>query len=366
MSTVNANQVKRIKVMVSERAKECGIIPSVAQEKFKKLVADYYEVETISTKDILAEDYEYLCSLINAEIKPIETKKSVFELISLVQGDLAREGISKDRTNQKQNYKFRGIDDVYNALSSSMARHGLVCVPEVLEIIKDSEKKTSSGGTMQYFIVKIKYTFYAPNGDFVVAIMYGEAANSGDKGLSVASSVAYKYMAFQTFAIPTEGDHDPENHSPEFVPAPKISPEQAAFLRNEIIGFAQKNFPNEDPKTIGKVVVSYLGVGAVSDLTANSFERIKKDLLVILNEATVALKKDLLSVEQLNTLENMLTDFSAAINSPLSEMKARVLENLNIIYKTNVDNKPLKSLSDIKASDFGMAKDLIGSLFEEK
>jgi hypothetical protein len=199
--------------------------------------------------------------------------------------------------------------------------------------------------------------------------MYGEAANSGDKGLSVASSVAYKYMAFQTFAIPTEGDHDPENHSPEFVPIPKvqlISSEQAAFLRNEIIGFAQKNFPNEDPKTIGKMVVSYLGVGAVSDLMVSEFEVIKRDLLIILNESTVALKKDLLSVEQLNTLENMLTDFSAAINSPLSEMKARVLENLNIIYKTNVDNKPLKSLSDIKASDFGMAKDLIGSLFEEK
>jgi hypothetical protein len=358
MSTVNANQVKRIKVMVSERAKECGIIPSVAQEKFKKLVADFYEVETISTKDILVEDYEHLCSLINAEIKPIETKKSVFELISLVQGDLAREGISKDRTNQKQNYKFRGIDDVYNALSSSMARHGLVCVPEVLEIIKDSEKKTSSGGTMQYFIVKIKYTFYAPNGDFVVAIMYGEAANSGDKGLSVASSVAYKYMAFQTFAIPTEGDHDPENHSPEFVPIPKvqlISPEQAAFLRNEIIGFAKKEFPNTDPKTIGKMVASYLGVSAISDLMASEFEVIKRDLLIILNESTVALKKDLLSVEQLNELENMFADFSASSNSPLSEMKSMVLEKLN-----------LKSFSDIKSNDFEQVKDLIGSLFEEK
>ena len=62
-----------------------------------------------------------------------------------------------------------------------------------------------------------------------------------------------------------------------------------------------------------------------------------------------------LSVEQLNQLENMLTDFSAATNSPLSEMKLMVLEKLN-----------LKSFSDIKSNDFEEVKDLIGSLFEEK
>lgn len=64
-----------------------------------------------------------------------------------------------------------------------------------------------------------------------------------------------------------------------------------------------------------------------------------------------------LSVEQLNQLENMLTDFSAATNSPLSDsgMKLMVLEKLN-----------LKSFSDIKSNDFEEVKDLIGSLFEEK
>lgn len=134
-----------------------------------------------------------------------------------------------------------------------------------------------------------------------------------------------------------------------------ISPDQAAFLRNEIIGFARKEFPNEDPKTIGKMVVSYLGVNSISDLTASEFDSIARSLLTILNNATATLKPELLSVEQLNQLENMLTDFSAATNSPLSEMKLMVLEKLN-----------LKSFSDIKSNDFEEVKDLIGSLFEEK
>lgn len=42
----------------------------------------------------------------------------VYQAINKVQADLARTGISKDRTNtQGSGYKFRGIDDVFNALS---------------------------------------------------------------------------------------------------------------------------------------------------------------------------------------------------------------------------------------------------------
>ena len=358
MSTINSNQVKLLKVMVSERAKECGITPSVAQEKFKQLVADYYEVETISTKEILVEDYEHLCSLINAEIKPIETKKSVFELISLVQGDLAREGISKSQTNKFDKYNFRGIDDVYNSLSPLMAKHGLVCIPFVVSSPTTKDKATKSGGSDYLTTIEVEYRLFSPSGEMVITKVFGEGSDRGDKSINKAMSSAYKNMAFQLFAIPTEGDNDPENHSPEFVPTPTvqlISLEQSGFLRNEIIGFARKEFPNTDPKLIGKMFVSYLGVGAISDLTASEFELIKRSLSAMLNEVTATLKAELLSVEQLNQLENMLTDFSAATDSPLSEMKSMILEKLN-----------LKSFSDIKSNDFEKVKDLIESLFEEK
>jgi hypothetical protein len=41
--------------------------------------------------------------------------------------------------------------------------------------------------------------------------------DSGDKATNKAMSAAYKYMAFQTFAIPTEGDNDADNHTHEIV-----------------------------------------------------------------------------------------------------------------------------------------------------
>ena len=48
---------------------------------------------------------------------------SVYKAINAVQAELAKTGISKDRTNtQGSGYKFRGIDDVYNSVSPLLAK----------------------------------------------------------------------------------------------------------------------------------------------------------------------------------------------------------------------------------------------------
>jgi hypothetical protein len=39
--------------------------------------------------------------------------------------------------------------------------------------------------------------------------------DSGDKATNKAMSAAYKYMAFQTFAIPTEGENDADHQTHE-------------------------------------------------------------------------------------------------------------------------------------------------------
>jgi hypothetical protein len=43
--------------------------------------------------------------------------------------------------------------------------------------------------------------------------------DSGDKATNKAMSAAYKYAAFQMFAIPTEGDNDADGHTHEVVRA---------------------------------------------------------------------------------------------------------------------------------------------------
>jgi hypothetical protein len=140
----------------------------------------------------------------------------VYQAINAVQTELAKVGISKSsRNNQGSGYNFRGIDAVYNVLSSIMAQNGLCIIPRMLT--RTCEERTSkSGGALFYVTVEAEFDLVsAEDGSKHTARTFGEAMDSGDKATNKAMSAAYKYMAFQTFAIPTEGDNDADAHSHE-------------------------------------------------------------------------------------------------------------------------------------------------------
>lgn len=143
--------------------------------------------------------------------------RNVFALIAAVSADLAQRGIAKDQFNAHQKFKFRGIDDLYNALGPAMSRAGLVCIPkmisrecEVYETTNDSGAKKRALQTLVF----MEFRFISSHdGSDVTVCMYGEAADHGDKGTSKAASMAYKSAMFQTFCIPLEGDNDADAHS---------------------------------------------------------------------------------------------------------------------------------------------------------
>jgi len=139
----------------------------------------------------------------------------VYACIAAVSAEIAKTGISKDRSNQQQGYKFRGIDDVYNALAPLMSKQGLVVIPRILSR-ECVERQTAKGGTLFYVTVAAEFDFVAAaDGSKVTARSFGEAMDSADKATNKAMSAAYKYTAFQTFCIPTEGDNDADAHTPE-------------------------------------------------------------------------------------------------------------------------------------------------------
>lgn len=146
---------------------------------------------------------------------------NVFAKIAAVQGELAKVGIAKNRRNQQgSGYNFRGIDDVYSALSPLLAAHGLVIIPRVTcrECV---ERASKNGGALFYVTVHAEFDFVsADDGSIHTAATFGEAMDSGDKATNKAMSAAYKYAAFMTFAIPTEGDNDADAHTPEVAPQP--------------------------------------------------------------------------------------------------------------------------------------------------
>lgn len=140
----------------------------------------------------------------------------VYQAINAVQTELAKTGISKtSRNNQGSGYNFRGIDDIYNHLSSIMAAHGLCIIPRMLS--RSCETHTSkNGGTLFYVVIEAEFDLVsAEDGSKHIARTFGEAMDTGDKATNKAMSAAYKYMAFQTFAIPTQGDNDADSQTHE-------------------------------------------------------------------------------------------------------------------------------------------------------
>ena len=139
----------------------------------------------------------------------------VYQAINAVQKALAKQGISKDRKNQQQGYSFRGIDDVYNVVSPLLAEHGLCILPRVLSR-QCEERVGKNGGTLFYVTVEAEFDIVcAEEGSKHTIKTFGESMDSGDKATNKAMSAAYKYAAFQAFAIPTEGDNDADAHTHE-------------------------------------------------------------------------------------------------------------------------------------------------------
>lgn len=197
---------------------------------------------------------------------------AVYKAIAAVQGDLAKVGIAKANRNSQQGYNFRGIDDVYAALSPLLAKHGLCVIPRVIDRTM-LEKTTSKGNPLFYVTVHAEFDFVsAEDGSKHTAATYGEAMDSGDKATNKAMSAAYKYAAFMTFAIPTEGDNDADATTHDV--AATISQEQFAELQDLM---------DRSATTAEKICEGYK-IDAVALLPAKSFPALKNRLTKIAEE----------------------------------------------------------------------------------
>lgn len=142
----------------------------------------------------------------------------VYRAINLVQADLVKIGLGKDQKNKFDNYMYRGIDGLYNALGPLLAKHGLCVLPRVLSR-ESTERKSDKGKALFYVVVDVEFDFVAASdGSKHTVRMFGEAMDRGDKATNKAITAAYKYAAFQAFAIPTEGTPDADEESHEVAP----------------------------------------------------------------------------------------------------------------------------------------------------
>jgi len=154
--------------------------------------------------------------------------------------------IGKNQTNKQQGFKYRGIDDVMNALQPLMVKHKLYAVPNVLEQHRE-ERTTTKGASLFYSILKVEYSFFAADGSSASAVVIGEGMDSGDKASNKAMAVAFKYACFQVFCIPTEEMPDPDAETP---PPSTPAPPKDIHFKCETCGDVLAPYTGDDGKTV--------------------------------------------------------------------------------------------------------------------
>lgn len=123
-----------------------------------------------------------------------------------------REVAKKDR-NTAQNFSFRGIDAVVNAVAPALRAHNVVVMPHVEEY-NFNNMTTSGGKSAMHVTLKVRYRFTGQEGDFLDSVVMGEAIDYGDKAVSKAMSVAFRTVLLQALVLPTD-DVDPDAQSYE-------------------------------------------------------------------------------------------------------------------------------------------------------
>lgn len=138
----------------------------------------------------------------------------IYERIAAVMRDV--HAVSKSRTNSFHKYQFRGIDDVLAAVAGALRDHEVFIAPNIQGDPKVVERVTTQGKAELHIVVHVLWKAYTVDGSFIECSTLGEASDTGDKGCNKAMSASQKYMLIQLLSIPTEGDNDTENRSPEF------------------------------------------------------------------------------------------------------------------------------------------------------
>lgn len=130
--------------------------------------------------------------------------------------------IAKGDRNKDQGFDYRGIDATINSVGPALRAHGVSVLPVGVEILESERYETKKGTLMHGMVTRHDWLVLGPTGEAltypdgrpVILQTLGQAADSGDKVATKASSVAHRTVILQSLAVPT-GDRDPDADSHE-------------------------------------------------------------------------------------------------------------------------------------------------------
>lgn len=256
----------------------------------------------------------------------------VYTAINAVQAELCKEGITKDRKNQMQGFMFRGIDDVYNAISPIMAKYGLCILPRYIKR-EITERMSKKGDALFYVCVEGEFDFVcAEDGSKHTIRTFGEAMDIGDKATNKAMSAAYKYAAFQAFAIPTEGDNDADASTP-----PPISPKNEKSTRSlDVLKDMLKSVELSTWSEFVKNAANFKAQLTDSDLKKYESEAKKRygELKALHSESMQAA---MLGIDNVRHFENWLDKHSSELTTELKVFADARLETLKKEFQKKIE-----------------------------
>ena len=138
----------------------------------------------------------------------------VYKAITAIAAELSGAGIPKRHRNERDDYRYRSIDDVLNRLSPLLAKHKLCVLPRVLE-----RTSTDRVGEADLLLVGVALRVAfdlvsSADGSIHTVEAFGEALDASDKATAKAMSSAYKHAMLQVFCVPVAqiADTDASSH----------------------------------------------------------------------------------------------------------------------------------------------------------
>lgn len=161
------------------------------------------------------------------------TDKTVTQALAAVMEDVR--AVGKNERNTHQNFNFRGVDAVVNAVGPIFRRHGVVVMPTAVTESHEQVEVGSKRSLMESVHLTVTYTFYGPAGDSVSCEVAGAAMDAGDKATAKAMSVALRTALLQALTLPTdEPDPDSETFERSDAAEPDVHP--ATAIRQTVKG----------------------------------------------------------------------------------------------------------------------------------
>ncbi len=145
-------------------------------------------------------------------MSPTITSPHVYRAITAITSALSTSGIAKSRTNIKDDYQYRSIDDILGRLAPLLAKYRLCVLPRAVR--RECVERIGQGQEVLCSVhVFVAYDLVSSrDGTRHTVRGVGEALDPSDKGTAKALSAAYKSAMLQTFCIPV-GNEEPDAFS---------------------------------------------------------------------------------------------------------------------------------------------------------